>query len=115
MDILKLIEETKILQERPQSYSKFLGISAVVVNERIFVRIGENHLYKAFLKDQKGKIKINKQIFQANVLVPDDIKKITSKINSAYYKKYSYGKEIINLMGNKPSPIFYVVEFNLIK
>ena len=51
MNVLKLIEETKILQVRPQSYSKYVGISMVVVNKRIFARagrIGKSNWYSFF-------------------------------------------------------------------
>lgn len=115
MNVLKLIEETKILQVRPQSYSKYVGISVVVVNERIFARagrIGKSSWYSAFLKEKYGEIKINNVVFSVIALIPYD-KKIIFEINNAYRKKYANKLEIINSIGNKPSPIFPVLEFVL--
>ena len=40
MNVFKVIEDIRILQVRPKSFSKFIGISAVIVNERIFTRAG---------------------------------------------------------------------------
>ena len=115
MNVLKLIEETKILQVRPQSYSKYVGISVVVVNKRIFARagrIGKSNWYSAFLKEKHGEIKINNLVIPVIALVPYD-KNLICKINKVYWQKYTYRSEVINSIGNKPSPIFSVLEFVL--
>jgi hypothetical protein len=118
MDIIKLIDEGGIFQIRSKSHPNYVGISIISVNGRIFARagrIGENSWYECVLKDQKGEIKINKQIFQVKALVPKDIKKMTPKINTLYNKKYPSLHKKRKFISNIQLSIHFILKFITIR
>lgn len=97
----------------------FLEIWMVVVEDRIFARsweLAERSWYNTFLKESEGKLKCGDQEFNISANIPDDLKKITSKINTAYLDKYNSGENSKYATGiTKPAHFDKTMEFVVIE
>lgn len=85
--------EIKAGEER----TTFLEIWMVTVNDRIFARswgLAEKSWYNTFLQDPKGQIKCGEEVFHIKALIPDDLRDLTSDINTAYLTKYNTGSNL---------------------
>ena len=117
MNILKFIKETPIIQIRSEYDLNYTGISIVVVNKRIFARVGKlgsNGWYDYFLKKPNGEIKINDKTFPIKAVIPIELKNINTKINEAFHTKYGQIYRSKNFIVNKPFVIHHILEFILI-
>jgi hypothetical protein len=89
--LLTTIGNNKLIRIRAGSEHKFIGIWAVVVQERVFVRswsLKPRSWYRTFLKDPEGSIIIDdKEIpIRAHEVKSEALK---DKIDKAYLEKYN--------------------------
>lgn len=73
----------------------FLEIWMVVVDGRIFARswsLSERSWYTTFLNDSQGQIQCWEAIYPIKAMIPNDLERISEKINQAYLAKYNSGE-----------------------
>jgi hypothetical protein len=90
--ILAAIDKSKMIRIMAgSSEHKFIGIWAVVVQDRVFVRswsLKRRSWYRTFLKDPKGAIQINyHEILVRAAQVKSE--KLKDQIDQAYLEKYN--------------------------
>jgi hypothetical protein len=89
--LLATIDNNKLIRVRAGNEHKFIGIWAVVVQDRVFVRswsLKPRSWYRTFLKDPEGAISIDdKEIpVRARQIKSEALK---DKIDRAYLEKYN--------------------------
>lgn len=84
--------------ERPD----FLNIWMVIVDNRIFARswgFAEKSWYNSFLHNPAGELNCGGQVFTIKAVIPNDLDKLTEKINAAYLEKYNSGANSVYAQG----------------
>ena len=89
--LLTRLAKSKILRIRAGDEHRFIGIWAVVVKDRVFIRswsIKPNGWYKTFLKDSSGAIQVDEKEIPIRA-VPIRDKRLRDSIDQAYLEKYN--------------------------
>jgi len=89
--LLAYLDKSKLLRIRAGSEHRFIGIWAVVVKNRAFVRswsVKPNGWYETFLKDPSGAIEVDGDEIAIRA-VPIKDKRLRDAIDQAYLEKYN--------------------------
>jgi len=90
-EILKLVDDLTYHKLRAGETHRFIDISIVVAEERLFVRqyfFSKRSWYHAFQEDPNGAIKCGNVMIKVHGMIPDDLEAINPMVNNAYLKKY---------------------------
>ena len=90
-ELLKLVDEREYHQLRAGETHRFIDISIVVAEGRMFCRqysFSKRSWYHAFQKDSNGAIKCGDVVIKTKGVIPADLEAINPKVNEAYLKKY---------------------------
>ena len=101
-DVIAWIDKSKILGIRAGATHRIIGIWAVVVGRRVFVRswsMKERSWWRTFLEDPSGIIEANGKQYAVRA-VRTRSEKIKDEVSEAYAKKY-----------NTPGSLQYVKDF----
>ena len=101
-DVIAWIDKSKILGIRAGATHRIIGIWAVVVGRRVFVRswsMKERSWWRTFLEDPSGIIEANGKQYAVRA-VRTRSEKIKDDVSEAYAKKY-----------NTPGSLQYVKDF----
>ena len=95
-EIVAKIRKGKILWIRAGEEHRFIGIWAVVVEDRVFVRswsIKPEGWYRAFRKDPSGAIRVDDRIVPVRA-VRTTSDRLKTAVSRAYLDKYSTGHNL---------------------
>lgn len=89
--ILKLVSDHQYHKLRAGETHRFIDISIIVAEERLFVRqysFSKRSWYHAFQEDPNGAIKCGDVVIKIKGVIPADLNTINPKVNEAYLEKY---------------------------
>lgn len=90
-EILKLVNSREYHKLRAGETHRFIDISIVVAEGRLFVRqysFSKRSWYHAFQEDPNGAIKCGNVVIKIKGVIPADLETINPKVNEAYLEKY---------------------------
>ena len=90
-EILKLVNSREYHKLRAGETHRFIDISIVVAEGRLFVRqysFSKRSWYHAFQEDLNGAIKCGDVVIKIKGVIPADLETINPKVNDTYLKKY---------------------------
>ena len=88
-ELAKRVMASPVHQVRSGFTHRFIDITMVAVEERIFIRpymFGRNGWYDAFLQTPEGEMKIGNDVIRIEGRIPTDLEEINPKVTNAYHK-----------------------------
>lgn len=90
-DVIDLVESVHYHKIRAGETHRFIDISIVVAEGRLFCRqyfFSKQSWYHAFQEDPNGTIKCGDKVIKVHGVIPEDLNTINEKVNQAYLDKY---------------------------